>query len=1043
MVKYSYQGNRFIIEDFQKAKTFSSFLPAVSGTDGKPIWTFYCNVGQALSSFGITSKESPIIPFESAHLAYQNIATKSFRTFLKINGRLVTPFFTDDAQSQQMSIGMADFSISEVGQDYRMDVFYSTVPSQDFASLIRKVTITNTSSEEKTFEGLDGLPIFFPQGLSNYCYKELVSLMAAYCQVYGLETKAPFVKFKTSTGDNSMVSKSETGNAFFAFDADGKALDVLVDPAIIFGSDLSLLTSHAFEKMTYSEFLSQPQQTENKLPCAFVSFERKLKPQESFTFYAYFGMWDTYASFEKSRRSITPSVSEKYLAQNEKLIDDLVAPATTMTSYPLFDRCLKQSYLDNNLRGGFPVMLPSSGKPQVYYVFGRKHGDMERDYNAFEIPSRFYSSGPGNFRDVNQNRRNDLFFAPFVFDYNIHLFFDLIQVDGQNPLNVRPESFTIDKVPAEVRKLPKADQRILLSLSDFEPSDLYSTLREKLDYPKAKAETLFKAIIGNSTQKVEASFAEGYWIDHWTYNVDLLENFSAVFPDKEKELFFTKKYSYFYSPVYVEPRSEKYCLLPDGKIRQYGAIDLNDLREYCERKKIDLKKTDWLKDANGKIIKVDLASKIANLILIKFSTLDSQQMGIEMECEKPGWNDAMNGLPGLFSSGLSETTELLRLVRYARLHLEPFTGKSVSLMPSQKRLFDGIRKSLCALRDRKLSRFAYWDHVTSLREKLRKAYRLHGESHMETVPLKDMLALFDEMDTVLSDGLIRAKQVGKGILPTYLIYDVAAYEELSTKTHLGYPAVRVKAFHLVTLPPFLEASARTLKLADNTITRDDVKQIRESDLYDKKLHFYKTCAAIDDAPFEIGRVHAFTKGWLERECNFLHMDYKYLLGLLKAGYYQDFYQEVRTNWVLNSDPFVYGRDPAEASSFIVPTCNPDSSAHGQGFFARLTGANAEFLNMAILLFAGESIFSFDETGLHFHLNPKLSSEFFDKDGYASFLLFSKVVVRYHNPQHLNCYAGVKLSYRIDGKDYDVVPSAVSEQIRNGTISNIDIEVKHD
>jgi hypothetical protein len=32
--------------------------------------------------------------------------------------------------------------------------------------------------------------------------------------------------------------------------------------------------------------------------------------------------------------------------------------------------------------------------------------------------------------------------------------------------------------------------------------------------------------------------------------------------------------------------------------------------------------------------------------MLKFSTLDPYGMGIEMEGGKPGWNDAMNGLPG-------------------------------------------------------------------------------------------------------------------------------------------------------------------------------------------------------------------------------------------------------------------------------------------------------------------------------------------------------------------------------------------------------------
>jgi hypothetical protein len=39
-------------------------------------------------------------------------------------------------------------------------------------------------------------------------------------------------------------------------------------------------------------------------------------------------------------------------------------------------------------------------------------------------------------------------------------------------------------------------------------------------------------------------------------------------------------------------------------------------------------------------------------------------MGVEMEGGKPGWNDAMNGLPGLLGSSMPETYEMLRIIKY-------------------------------------------------------------------------------------------------------------------------------------------------------------------------------------------------------------------------------------------------------------------------------------------------------------------------------------------------------------------------------------------
>lgn len=51
--------------------------------------------------------------------------------------------------------------------------------------------------------------------------------------------------------------------------------------------------------------------------------------------------------------------------------------------------------------------------------------------------------GPGNFRDIAQNRRNDVMFQPRIASYNVRTFISLIQADGYNPLTVEAPSFTI------------------------------------------------------------------------------------------------------------------------------------------------------------------------------------------------------------------------------------------------------------------------------------------------------------------------------------------------------------------------------------------------------------------------------------------------------------------------------------------------------------------------------------------------------------------------------------------------------------------------
>ena len=93
------------------------------------------------------------------------------------------------------------------------------------------------------------------------------------------------------------------------------------------------------------------------------------------------------------------------------------------------------SYLDNILRGGLPKVFDSPNSlPNVYHMFFRKHGDMERDYNDFYLSPEYYSQGNANYRDINQNRRLDVLINPKISYYNIITFINLLQIDGYNPL---------------------------------------------------------------------------------------------------------------------------------------------------------------------------------------------------------------------------------------------------------------------------------------------------------------------------------------------------------------------------------------------------------------------------------------------------------------------------------------------------------------------------------------------------------------------------------------------------------------------------------
>merc|ERR1719487_1214317 len=113
-------------------------------------------------------------------------------------------------------------------------------------------------------------------------------------------------------------------------------------------------------------------------------------------------------------------------------------------------------------------------KPKIVHTFSRIHGDIERDYNNFVIDPTYYSQGPGNFRDINQNRRSDVHFSPYVADFNVRMFLSFVQADGYNPLTVAPTNF---KVPLE------ALDPLINSMNIYSPANGHLAMKKILSKP--------------------------------------------------------------------------------------------------------------------------------------------------------------------------------------------------------------------------------------------------------------------------------------------------------------------------------------------------------------------------------------------------------------------------------------------------------------------------------------------------------------------------------------------------------------------------------
>jgi len=201
-------------------------------------------------------------------------------------------------------------------------------------------------------------------------------------------------------------------------------------------------------------------------------------------------------------------------------------------------------------------------------------------------------------------------------------------------------------------------------------------------------------------------------------------------------------------------------------------------------------------------------------------------------------------------------------------------------------------------------------------------------------------------------------------------------------------------------------------------------------------------------PEEIGRCRVFTPGWLENESIWLHMEYKYILELLKTGLVEEFYAEFKNVLIPFQNPQRYGRSILENSSFLVSSAFPDKNLHGNGFVARLSGSTAEFLQIWLVMNTGTKPFTLDKNGqLSLSFKPYLPGWLFDRKGKYSFNFLGRIPVTYHNPGRKNTFG--KNAARITkivlfeeerptAIDSAVIPSPFAEKVRSRQISKIDI-----
>lgn len=1037
-------GDTFVMENYDRLPAFSSFLPGLAGVKGIPIWSFYTNRGQGINSFGIHNKANAMMEFNSAVTGYENAAIRGFRTFIRVNGEYFEPFCSYDPKAlRRMEIEKNVVSVMEESHDLRITVRYMVLPHEDIGALVRNVTIENLG-EAKDLEILDGMPQIIVYGLKNSEYKEMSNLFKSWADIRNIDHQAPVYTMRASTNDSAEVSLIE-GGYFYCAVLDGALQDIIYDKSVIFDFDSSMRLPVTFMEQGLDAVLGKAQCFANKVPCAFVPVKKTLYSGEKLTFSAFAGFATSIDLLNRKTPVFcgTGYVEGKF-ADARALVDTFTRDIRTRTGDPLFDKYVEQCYLDNFLRGGYPFAMGKGEDKKIIHLFSRKHGDPERDYNFFSIAGEFYSQGNGNYRDVCQNRRNDVFFCPEVEDFNVRQFFNLVQMDGYNPLEIRPNTFVI---PTDKKQEAKAVLKAFLGENTapvekvisvkFTPGAITNAIAAYSLSVNGDQEELVEKLLTLSDQRQEAGFGEGYWSDHWDYDLDLVNNYLLVYPEKKRELLFgCNDYRYYDSVGAVRPRRDTY-VLNKGNVRQYGAVDHSE--EKLSRPGFNPHGTNWLKDVNGNEVTTTLFGKMLTLAVNKFALLDCEGLGIEMEGGKPGWNDAMNGLPGLFGSSMPEAMELKRLIDFMRNAVrECDPDASIEVCAELASFMEAVMEALAE----DLTPFAYWDKAATLREAFRQETKLYVSGEKTSVSFARLEQVLSTFAGKMQSALERALEIGGGIMPTYFTYEADNFEVVKNAdgtdriSPYGLPSVEVHSFKRVDLPYFLEGPARML----SAVTEEDrahaaqmCRRIKTTDIYDKKLKMYKTSASIESLSMENGRVRAFTPGWLERESVFLHMEYKYFYGMLKAGLYDEFYEAIGDALIPYQDPAVYGRSILENSSFLASSANPDPAVHGQGFVGRLSGSTVEMLSMWLGMFLGNGGFRAEDGKLQLKLSPVLADRMFDEAGDAAFTLCGSCPVTYHNVARKNTYGadGAKVTRMVahlESGDVEVTGDTFGEEV---------------
>merc|ERR1719476_827523 len=153
-----------------------------------------------------------------------------------------------------------------------------------------------------------------------------------------------------------------------------------------------------------------------------------------------------------------------------------------------------------------------------------------------------------------------------------------------------------------------------------------------------------------------------------------------------------------------------------------------------------------------------------------------------MEAGKPGWNDAMSGLPALFCSEMPAAYELHEIVDYVGMVIDK-VGRPVELPEEVASFLAAIDVQLQLLSAGTSDDFTFWDKVHDALEGYRTATdaTFSGKTtFLSPATLGKASGVFGRMlarlDTGIKRALSFALDANGGVSPTYFRFTVKDYQ---------------------------------------------------------------------------------------------------------------------------------------------------------------------------------------------------------------------------------------------------------------------------